>query len=71
MRIFAIYGFVVNRDIVNFILWAAARLVVGSGGQNDMSDQYNVSLGVCNVKIRKSLMGAKRGSFRDASGYEL
>ena len=23
-----------------------------------MSDQYNVSLGVCNVKIRKSLTGA-------------
>ena len=36
-----------------------------------MSDQYNVSLGVCNVKIRKSLMGAKRGSFQNASGYEL
>ena len=36
-----------------------------------MSDQYNVSLGVCNVKIRKSLMGVKRGSFQDASGYEL
>ena len=28
-----------------------------------MSDQYNVSLGVCNVKIRKFLTGAKRGSF--------
>ena len=26
-----------------------------------MSDQYNVSLGVCNVKIRKSLTGAKTG----------
>ena len=26
-------GFVVNRGIVNFFLWAAARLVVGSGGQ--------------------------------------
>ena len=36
-----------------------------------MSDQYNVSLGVCNVKIRKSLTGAKRGSFQDVSGYEL
>ena len=33
LRIFAIYGFVVNRDIVNFFLWGAARLVVGSGGQ--------------------------------------
>ena len=31
--------------------------------KNDVSDQYNVSLGVCNVKIRKSLTGAKRGSF--------
>ena len=31
--------------------------------KNDMSDQYNVSLGMCNVKIRKFLMGAKRGSF--------
>ena len=30
---FAIYGFVVNRDSVNFFLWAAACLVVGSGGQ--------------------------------------
>ena len=28
-----------------------------------MSDKYNVSLGVCNVKIRKFLTGAKRGSF--------
>ena len=26
-----------------------------------MIDQYNVSLGVYNVKIRKSLTGAKRG----------
>ena len=39
--------------------------------KNDMSDQYNVSLGMCNVKITKFLTGAKRGSFRDASGYEL
>ena len=36
-----------------------------------MSDQYNVSLGMCNVKIRKFLTGAKRDSFLDASGYEL
>ena len=36
-----------------------------------MSDQCSVSLGMCNVKIRKFLMGAKRGSFGDASGYEL
>ena len=42
---------------MNLFRWAAAHLVVGSGGQ------YNVSLGVCNVKIRKFLTGAKRGSF--------
>ena len=67
MRIFAIDGFVVNQDIVNFFLWAAACLMVQEV-KNDMSDQYNVSLGMCNVKIRKSLTRAKRGSFRDASG---
>ena len=44
---------------------------LGQEVKNDMSDQYNVSLGMCNVKIRKSLMGTKWGSFRDASGYEL
>ena len=33
-----------------------------------MSDQYNVSLGVCNVKIRKFLTGAKRGSFSRCFG---
>ena len=33
-----------------------------------MSDQYNDSLGVCNVKIRKSLTGAKRGTFSRCFG---
>ena len=33
-----------------------------------MSDQYNVSLGVCNVKIRKSLTGTKWGSFSRCFG---
>ena len=33
LRIFAIYGFVVNRDIVKFFRWAAACLVVGLRGQ--------------------------------------
>ena len=33
LRIFAIYGFVINQDIVIFSQWAAVRLVVGSGGQ--------------------------------------
>ena len=38
------------------VLWLGRKV------KNDMSDQYNVALGVCNVKIRKSLTGAKRGS---------
>ena len=37
--------------------------MAGLGGQNDMSDQYNDSLGVCNVKIRKCLPGQKWGTF--------
>ena len=44
---------------------------LGQEVKNDMSDQYNVSLGMCNVKITKFLTGAKRGSFQDASGYKL
>ena len=36
--------------------------------KNGMSDQYTVCLGVCNVKIRKFLMGAKRGSFSRCFG---
>ena len=43
----------------------------GQEVKNDISDQYNSSLGMCNVKIRKFLTGAKRGSFQNASGYEL
>ena len=35
-----------------------------------MSDQYNVSLGVCNVKIRKFLTGAKQGSFSRCFGLQ-
>ena len=66
-----IYGFVVNRDIVNFFYGPLLISWLGQEVKNDMSDQYNVSLGMCNVKIRKSLTGAKRGSFQDASGYEL
>ena len=71
MRIFAIYSFVVNRDIVNFFDGPLLVSWLGQEVKNDMSDQYNVSLGICNVKIRKFLMGAKQGSFRDALGYEL
>ena len=35
-----------------------------------MSDQYNDSLGVCNVKIRKSLTGAKRDTFLRCFGLQ-
>ena len=35
-----------------------------------MSDQYNVSLGVCNVKIRKFLMGTKWGLFLRCFGLQ-
>ena len=45
-----------------FFQWATARLMVGSGGQNDMSGQTKDALRVCNVKIRKSLTGVKRGT---------
>ena len=70
MRIFAIYGFVVNQDIVNFFDGPLLISWLGQEVKNDMGDQYNVSLGVCNVKIRKFL--TRNGAhFRDASGYEL
>ena len=35
---------------------------LGREVKNDMSGQSKDALGVCNVKIRKSLTGAKRGS---------
>ena len=41
---------------------------MGREVKNDMSDQYNVSLGVCNVKIRKSLTRMKWGSFSRCFG---
>ena len=66
-----IYGFVVNRDIVNFFYGPLLVSWLGQEVKNDMSDQYNVSLRMCSVKFRKFLTGAKRGSFQDASGYEL
>ena len=66
-----IYGFVVNQDIVNFFYGPLLVSWLGQEVKNDMSDQYNVSLGMCNVKIRKFLTGAKRGSFQNASSYEL
>ena len=68
MRIFAIYGFVINRDIVNFFDGPLLISWLGQEVKNDMSDQYNVSLGMCNVKIRKSITGTKRGSFSRCFG---
>ena len=35
---------------------------LGQEVKNDMSSQSKDALRVCNVKIRKSLMGAKRGT---------
>ena len=48
---------------MNFFDGPLLILWLGREVKNDMSDQYNVSLGVCNVKIRKFLMGVKRGLF--------
>ena len=39
------YGFVVNRDIVNFSRWATAHLVVGSGGQTELTSCDIIELG--------------------------
>ena len=36
---------------------------LGQRVKNDMSDQYNDSLRVCNVKIRKPLLRPKQGTF--------
>ena len=53
-------GFVVNKNTVNFFLGGPLLVLwFGQGVKNDMSDQYNDSLMVCNVKIRKSLLGWK------------
>ena len=70
MRIFAIYGFVVNRDIVNFFDGPLLVSWLGREVKKDMSDQYNDSLGVCNVKIRKILTGEKWGSFLRCFGLQ-
>ena len=35
---------------------------LGQEVKNDMSGQSKYALGVCNVKIRKSLLGLKRGT---------
>ena len=51
-----------------FSMGCCSSLWLDQEVKNDMSDQYNVSLGVCNVKIIKSLMGVKRGSFSRCFG---
>ena len=53
---------------MNFFRRLLLVLWLGQEVKNDVSDQYNVSLRVCNVKIRKFLMGAKRGSFSRCFG---
>ena len=39
--------------------------------KNDMSGQSKDALRVCDVKIRKSLMGQNGACLRDALGYDL
>ena len=47
---------------MNFFRWVTACLVLGLGGQNDVSDQSQDALRVCNVNIRKSLLEQKWGT---------
>ena len=61
--IFATYGFVVNQDIVIFFDGPLLILCLDWKVKNDASDQYFDSLGVCNVKIRKSSLRWKQGTF--------
>ena len=44
---------------------------MGREVKNDMSGQSKDALRVCNVKIRKFLMGQNGTRLRDALGYEL
>ena len=63
MRIFAIYSFVVNRDIVNFFDGPLLVSWLGQEVKNDMSDHSNDCLRVWNVKMKNKLLGQKRGTF--------
>ena len=53
---------------MTFLSWAAAHLMYGLGGW-DMSGQSNDCLWVCNVKMKKFLLGQKRGTFPRIFGF--
>ena len=48
---------------MNFFDGLLLILCLGWEVKNYMNDQYNDYLGVCNVKIKKSLPGQKWGTF--------
>ena len=58
-----IYGFLVNWEILNFFTDGLLHIsCMGWVVKNDMSGQSKDALRVCNVKIRKSWLGPKRGT---------
>ena len=60
MRNFVIYGFLVNRDRVIFVLGGPLHIsCMGWDVKIDMSGQSNGCLRVCNVKMKKFLLGQK------------
>ena len=63
MRIFAIYGFLVNRERVIFLGGVLHVLCMGWEVKSDMSGQPNGCLRVCNVKMKIFLLGQKGGTF--------
>ena len=70
LRIFVINGCIVNWEIVNFLDWPLQVLYIGSELKNDMSGQSNDSLRLCNVKMRKCLLGHKLGTFPSMHGLQ-
>ena len=46
-----------------FFCWATAHLMHGLEVKIDMSGQSNDCLSVCNVKMKKNLLGWKQGTF--------
>ena len=63
LRIFVICSFVANGENLKFFSDGPLHVSwLGREVKNDMSGQSKYALGVCNVKIRKSLPGLKRGT---------
>ena len=56
---FAINGFLINQEIVNFFHWPLGVSCLGWEIKNDMSGQPNDCVRVCNVKRRKMSPGHK------------